>query len=134
MILVVGIIIFVYDAKIEKAKNSDAQDNIKAEQKEASKLIECPDCSKEVSRNAYKYPHCGATIKKSKRTLLGKIVLWIFVIFNLFMIHRMSGVLTYNFQSGIITKGVAFWIVMLQWAIGMVVLGAATYFTRAKAK
>lgn len=75
--------------------------------------------------------HCGATLRKPERTFIGKIVLWIFVIFNLWIIIKMANIMTYDFQTEL-GQGMAFWIVAFQWAIGMIVLGIATLFTRPK--
>ena len=41
-------------------------------------MIKCPDCSNEVSDTALKCPSCGVQLKKAKRTVLGKVFLWVF--------------------------------------------------------
>jgi hypothetical protein len=39
------------------------------------KLMPCPDCKKEVSRNAASCPHCGRVMKQSATSLLAVIIL-----------------------------------------------------------
>ncbi|MDR2427651.1 MAG: hypothetical protein LBD19_01715 [Endomicrobium sp.] len=107
------------------------ESKLKKKDNAGSNTILCPDCDNEVSRNARICIHCGAILKKPKRSFFGKIVLAIFVIFNLYMLIKMANIFAYDFQSDI-TQGVAFWVVLFQWAIGMIVVGSAVLFTRPK--
>jgi len=48
-------------------------------------LINCPECSTEVSDTALKCPKCGVQLRKPKRGFFGKLVKWSFVGFNILM-------------------------------------------------
>lgn len=48
-------------------------------------LIQCPECSTEVSDMALKCAKCGVQLRKPKRSVFGKIIKWTFVLFNIFM-------------------------------------------------
>lgn len=52
-------------------------------------LVPCPSCSNNVSQTAMKCPSCGHQLKKPKRTFFGKLIKWIFILFNLFMIYAL---------------------------------------------
>lgn len=52
-------------------------------------LIKCPECQKEVSDSALYCPACGKQIKKLKRSFFGKLIKWIFILFNIFMIYTL---------------------------------------------
>ena len=49
-------------------------------------LINCPECSTEVSDTAMKCPKCGVQLRKTKRGIFGKLVKWSFIGFNLLMV------------------------------------------------
>ncbi len=49
-------------------------------------LINCPECSTEVSDTAMKCPKCGVQLRKPKRGIFGKLVKWGFIGFNLLMV------------------------------------------------
>lgn len=48
-------------------------------------LVNCPDCRKEVSSNATTRPSCGYEITFIKRGFVGKLIKYIFIVFNLLM-------------------------------------------------
>jgi predicted amidophosphoribosyltransferase len=50
-------------------------------------LVSCPECLKEISDSALRCPSCGKQIKKLRRSFFGKLIKWIFIIFNIFMIY-----------------------------------------------
>ena len=49
-------------------------------------LVNCKECGAEVSDKALDCPKCGATLRKPKRTLFGKLVKWTFIGFNILML------------------------------------------------
>ncbi len=48
-------------------------------------LINCPECDKEVADKARDCPSCGHRLNKPKRSVFGKICLWLFILFNIGM-------------------------------------------------
>lgn len=49
-------------------------------------MINCPECSSEVSDSALKCPSCGVQLRKLKRGFFGKLVKWSFIGFNILMV------------------------------------------------
>lgn len=49
-------------------------------------LIKCPECGSEVSDSAFKCPKCGKQLRKPKRSIFGKLCLWLFYLYNLLMV------------------------------------------------
>lgn len=106
-------------------------------------LINCKECDKQVSNEAFKCPHCGAQLRKPKRGLFGVIFKYTFILFNIFMVWAMftgmSGVSEMpeatssaeeagrNIGTGL---GIGFMLVI--WALGDVILGLLVLFTRPK--
>lgn len=81
----------------EKNTNEEVEDtNVLSEvdEKNISSLFACPDCKKEISRNAYVCPHCGVRLKTS---FLYKLIKWVIIIGVIwFVILILSGVIVYN--------------------------------------
>lgn len=48
-------------------------------------LVNCPECSNKVSDTALDCPSCGTSLNKLKRSFMGKIFKWLFILFNIFM-------------------------------------------------
>lgn len=73
---------------------------------------------------------------EKERSLLGKMLKWMFILFNLFMLALVYMTQTSTDESNILVAiGGGMGIMMLagMWIMGAIVLGAFTYFTRAKA-
>lgn len=49
-------------------------------------LINCPECSSEVSDSALKCPKCGVQLRKPTRGPFGKLMKWLFIGFNIIMV------------------------------------------------
>ena len=108
-------------------------------------LIECPECKHSVSDTAFKYPSCGTQLRKAKRSLVGKLIKWTFILFNLLMLWWMfagvgAGGEAINSaqndaqQAGAaIGTGIAAMMIGGIWLVGDVVLGLLVLFTRTKA-
>lgn len=54
-------------------------------------LIKCPECGSEVSDSAFKCPKCGKQLRKPKRSIFGKLCLWLFYLYNLLMVAWLVG-------------------------------------------
>lgn len=75
--------------KVNKKNHAKKTDINNSEIKVTSTLIACPDCKKEISRNAEACPHCGApnkalSSKKSFNIFYIIILVFVFVIFFMF--------------------------------------------------
>jgi len=46
-------------------------------------LINCPECSGEVSDTAFECPNCGKSLNKPKRSFIGNVFKWLFILFNI---------------------------------------------------
>ncbi len=107
-------------------------------------LVKCPECQTEVSSEALDCPKCGKHLRKAKRTIFGKIVLWIFIIFNAIMLWWMitgmktvtSGIDTAGSDAAktgaTIGAGLGFMMILTIWAFGDIILGLFTFLTRPK--
>ena len=105
-------------------------------------LIECPEWQNEVSDSSLKCPNCGVQLRKPKRTFLGKVMKWGFIIFNVVMIAWMAsfgehvtdvseGASSGAEQAGVaIGAGLGTGLIMMVWLVGDVVLGLFVLFTR----
>lgn len=108
-------------------------------------LINCPSCSKEISDTALKCPSCGHQVRKPKRTVLGKIIKWCFILFNIFMIYSVfkgmggAGEVVANASSQAEQAGAAIGVglgmtaLAIMWVIGDIIIGMLVLFTRPKA-
>ena len=107
-------------------------------------LIKCPECNAEVSDSAMKCPQCGKQLRKPKRSLFGKIFLWLFYLFNIFMLiwlvggmnaasTSMNGMASEAERAGAaIGTGIGATIIIFIWAIGDVITGLLALMTRPK--
>lgn len=107
-------------------------------------LIVCKECGNEVSSNAKSCPKCGAILRKPSRSILGKIVKWIFIFFNLIMIFWTVSVLGISSDAvatsisdaevagTAIGTGIGMFFIAIIWLIGAVILGILTLLTRPK--
>jgi anti-sigma factor RsiW len=107
-------------------------------------LIHCPECSSEVSSEAFKCPKCGKTLRKPTRTFFGKIIKWGFILFNLLMIiwlisgmHAASNVVqsaaTEAERTGAeVGAGIGAMMIITVWAIGDLILGIFVFLTHPK--
>lgn len=108
-------------------------------------LVKCPECNSEVSDTALKCPHCGKQLRKPKRGFFGKIFLWLFYLFNIFMlIGLISGM---NSTSELMNQatteaqkagtaagaGLGMTFMLFVWAIGDIITGLLALMTRPKA-
>ena len=108
-------------------------------------LINCPECSSEVSDAALKCPKCAFQLRKPKRGFFGKLFKWSFILFNILMILWLFsywvglGEIANSSTSdagkagavigGTIGTGLLFGL----WGFGDFILGLFVLFTRPKA-
>lgn len=107
-------------------------------------LINCPECNNQVSDQAFKCPSCGKQLRKPKRTFMGKVFKWLFIIFNLFMLYWLisgmgAGAEVMNSAASdaeragaAIGAGLGMSMILGLWAIGDIILGLFVLFTRPK--
>ncbi|EZQ01168.1 hypothetical protein [Acinetobacter sp. Ver3] len=107
-------------------------------------LINCPECNKQVSNTALDCPSCGKSINKPKRSLIGKIFKWAFILFNLLMFviafkacGGASEVYTsstneYEQAGAAIGTTLGMGLVFTFWVLIDVILGLFVLFTRPK--
>jgi hypothetical protein len=107
-------------------------------------LIDCPECSTEVSDTALNCPKCGVQLRKPKRGFFGKLVKLSFVGFNILMaIWLIGGVnsasegmqaLSGAEQAGAaIGTGIGAMLILGIWMVGDIILGLFVLLTRPKA-
>ena len=105
--------------------------------------ISCPDCSKEVSDSALQCTHCGYQLNKPKRTFIGKVALWIFILFNVLMAVWIWGGISGNVEDmenmsdaeaagAAIGTGIGGMILFIIWVFGDIILGLFALLTRPK--
>lgn len=106
-------------------------------------IINCPECSSKVSDSAFKCPSCGVQLRKPKRSILGKIFKYGFIVFNLFMALWLFGAVGaasegMETMSGAERAGAALGtglgaaVVVGMWVFGDIILGLFVLFTRPK--
>jgi len=106
-------------------------------------LINCPECNTEVSNKAIKCPKCGVGLNKPSRTIFGKIIKWIFIVFNIIMAWWMIGGVggavekTANLNGAeqvgaAIGTGLGAMMIGGIWLLGVIVLGLFVLLTRPK--
>lgn len=105
-------------------------------------LTACPSCNKDVSAKAFDCPSCGHPLKKPKRGFFGKIFKWMFVLFNILMAvwlvsyFAQLGEMAENLKSDAERTGAAIGgtigtsMILGVWAMGDIILGLMTLFTR----
>lgn len=108
-------------------------------------LINCPECSTEVSSSAFKCPKCGVQLRKLKRGFFGTLFKWSFILFNILMaIWLIGGVgeatkgidaMNEAQRAGTtIGTGIGATIIISIWALGDIVLGIFVLLTRPKSE
>ena len=107
-------------------------------------MMKCPACDKEISDQAFKCPHCGKQLRRPQRGFFGKIFLWLFYGFNAlmlwWMIVGMSGAAkqvataaSEAEQTGAaIGTGLGFFMILVIWVLGDIIIGLLTLITRPK--
>ena len=107
-------------------------------------LINCPECSTDVSESALKCPKCGVQLRKPKRGVIGKLIKWSFILFNILMAwwlvagmnaasDVMSNASSSAEQAGAaIGTGLGATMIAGTWVFGDIILGLLVLFTRPK--
>lgn len=107
-------------------------------------LVACPECSHQVSDSALKCNQCGKQLIKPKRSFIGKLFKWSFILFNILMVIWMfsymgiigegmdSAVDEYESAGTAIGGTIGVGILLFIWAIGDIILGMFVLFTRPK--
>lgn len=106
-------------------------------------LVQCPECSTEVSDSALKCPKCGVQLRKLKRSFFGKVIKWTFIVFNIFMalwiwagiggnVDKMQSLSGAEHAGAAIGTGIGAALVITLWVIGDIILGLFVLFTRPK--
>jgi len=106
-------------------------------------IINCPECSSEVSDSALKCPSCGMQLRKPKRSFFGKIVKWGFIGFNILMAMWLiggTGAATEGYDAmseaekvgTAIGTGIGVTLIFGVWVVGDIIIGLFVLFTRPK--
>jgi hypothetical protein len=107
-------------------------------------LISCTACNEQISEMAYDCPKCGHSLKKPKRTFFGKIIKWVFILFNILMLIAIinglngGGEVIDNADNNmeeagaVIGTAIGATMLFLVWFFGDVILGLFVLFTRPK--
>ena len=106
-------------------------------------IINCPECSAEVSDSALKCPKCGVQLRKPTRSLPGKLIKWGFIGFNILMAIWLIGgvntategmqVMSEAEKAGVaVGTGIGAALILGVWVIGDIILGVFVFLTRPK--
>ncbi len=106
-------------------------------------MIECPSCSHQVSASAQSCPSCAAVLRKPKRGLFGKLVIFAFWGFNILMgvgiwvgtqgaVETSQGLTGAEAVGATIGAGIGLGLLLTIWVIGAVILGLMALLTRPK--
>jgi hypothetical protein len=106
-------------------------------------MINCPECSSEVSDTALKCPSCGVQLRKPKRGIFGKLIKYSFIGFNILMAYWLfagMGAATEGMEAmseaekagTAIGAGLGMTMIFGMWVLGDIVLGLFVLFTRPK--
>ena len=105
-------------------------------------LVNCKECNAEVSDNALSCPKCGVKLRKAQRSMIGKIIKYTFIAFNLLMLwwmvagvggaaEQINPAMSEAEQAGAaIGTGLGAMMIMMIWVFGDIVLGLFVLFTR----
>jgi len=105
-------------------------------------LVNCPECSAEVSNTAFKCTHCGFQIRKLKRGFFGGLFKWAFILFNVLMVFWLFsyfgsvGEFVSETQSdaaeagAVIGATIGTSMILGFWVFGDIILGLLVLFTR----
>ncbi|MHC8943157.1 hypothetical protein ACYX78_00675 [Advenella incenata] len=103
----------------------------------------CPKCTTELEDAATKCVSCGFQLEEPQRTLAGKVIKWLFIVFNLAMICWVMvsmGVLDRGSQSSALPRGtedaegLGLTMIIMIWLICNLIFGLVVWDTRAKNK
>jgi hypothetical protein len=100
-------------------------------------LIQCKECNAEVSDTALSCPKCGKQLRKPSRSLFGKLIKWLFILFNLFMFYSLvkgMGAVSEleNSTAAHVGGGIGLMMILSLWVMGDIILGLFVLFTRPK--
>lgn len=107
-------------------------------------LTNCPECNAEVSDSALKCPKCAYQLRKPKRSLMGKLFKWTFILFNVVMIFWLFsyfgnvGEIVNTSSSEAEQTGAAIGatigtsMILGFWVFGDIILGLLVLFTKPK--
>lgn len=107
-------------------------------------LTNCPECNSEISEMAKICPKCGLQLIKPSRTMFGRIIKWLFILFNIYMLIafiRGVGGASQSIENATseaaktgatIGTGLGAMFLIVIWAAGALVLGLMTLFTKPK--
>lgn len=104
-------------------------------------MIECPTCQHKVSTSAATCPSCGALLRKPKRGIFGKLVIFAFWGFNALMVwsiwvgtqgavESQKGLSGAEAAGAAIGTGLGVTLLLMIWVIGAVILGLMALLTR----
>lgn len=103
-------------------------------------LIACPECRGQVSSSTAKCPHCGFVINKPRRGVIGQLIKWSFVLWNILMIvwlvAGVSSASSVEVHSKAEEAGraagtaIGVGLIMGVWMVGSVILGILVLLTR----
>lgn len=108
-------------------------------------MIQCPECSVNVSDSALQCPSCGVQLRKPKRGFFGNVVKWTFILFNVLMPLLLfagfdmasekinSDTLSEAGKAGtVIGAGITSGLTIGLWVFGDIILGLFVLLTRPK--
>lgn len=106
-------------------------------------MIECPSCQHRVSTSATACPSCGAVLRKAKRGIFGKLVIFAFWGFNILMVlwiwggtksavETQAGLSGAEAAGAAIGTGLGVTFLIFIWLIGAIILGLMALLTRPK--
>jgi hypothetical protein len=107
-------------------------------------LIKCPECATEVSSTAHKCMRCGRVINRPRRGVVGTLIKWTFIGFNVLMIWWLVAGMNAaskhidaahgEAQKAGAAVGTALGASMIIgiWVAGAIILGLFVLFTRPK--
>lgn len=109
-------------------------------------LVECPACKAQVSQSAFQCVQCGHALRKPTRSMMGQVIKWTFIAFNILMVwwlfRGVGGAAvegTATAASDAERAGVAIGtaigasLVIFLWVAGDIILGLFVFLTRPKA-
>ena len=106
-------------------------------------LISCPECNENISGKALKCPKCGFQLRKARRSFLGKVFKWGFVLFNILMAawifvgystttEKMATLNGAESAGAALGAGLAITFLIGIWIVGDIFLGLFVMLTRPK--
>ena len=107
-------------------------------------MMNCPECTSQVSDQAMACNHCGVQLRKPTRSFFGKLMKWLFVAFNAIMLLWLwsyFGVIDDSMTSSVSEAEVAgtaiggtigTGILVTLWVFGDIILGLFVLLTRPK--